>query len=400
MRLSSRMSGLAAGESAVMAERASALRAQGLNPVSLAMGEPSFGAPDHAIEAACEAARTSDSRYPPVSGTARLKAAVQRKFQVENGLAYELDEIIVANGSKQLMLEAFGATCTPGDEIIVPRPGWIAYEPFTRMVDAVPVAWACPESTGFIASAAELDRIITPKTRWVIINNPSNPTGAVCDRATLQAYAEVLLRHPHVDIISDDMYEHMVYAEEGFFTIAQLEPRLKSRVLTINGASKGYGMPGWRVGYAGGNRELVKAMNTLQGYWTGGVATVCQAAAVAALEGDQGLIAQRKAVYRANRDFVLDALRRIPQITCHTPEGAFYLFPNISGCIGLTTAGGRRIDRDTDFVQALFDEELVAAVAGSAYGLSPYLRLSYATTMANLEEAMTRLTRFCAGLRR
>ena len=398
MKLANRLAGVKAGESMVIAARAQALAAQGHQPISLAMGEPSFDTPMHAVEAAHAAALSGDTKYPPASGTARMREAVRTKFSRDNGLSYDADEVIIGNGSKQLMLSAFMATCNPGDEIIIPRPGYMAYDPFVHMAECVPVYWSCSEERGFIPSAAELESLITERTRWVIINHPSNPTGAVCTKADLTSYAEVLLRHPDVLVISDDMYEHMIYSEEGFHTIARVEQRLKERVMTVNGVSKSYGMTGWRVGYAGGSRELIDALNTLLGYWTGGVGTINQAAAIAAIEGPQELIAERREIYRRHRDYVLEALREIPQISCHMPDGAFYLYPNIQKCLNTVTPKGRKIATDSDFTAALFDEKMVAMVPGSAYGLSPYARISYATSMDNLREGMSRLSDFCASL--
>jgi aspartate aminotransferase len=385
--------------SAAMTDRARELRSAGSKVISLSSGEPDFPTPAHAIEAAHRAALAGDTKYPNQSGSPALKQAVQRKFRRDNGLDYALDEILVANGGKQIFFDAILASCDPGDEVVVPAPGWITYADIVKLAGATPVPVACPENNHFKLRPADLDAAITPRTRWLVLNFPNNPTGAACTRAEMRALADVLLRHPHVWILTDDIYEHLIYDGLEFCTIAAVEPRLRDRTLTMNGASKAYAMTGWRVGYAGGPRELIAAMNNVHGQATGGITTVAQAAAVAALDGPQELLAERAAEYARRRDAVVGWLRAAPGLTCHRPEGAFYVFPNIAGCIGKTSAGGRAIVDDTAFVAALLEEQHVATVQGAAYGMSPYFRISYATDMETLREGCRRIQEFCGGLR-
>jgi aspartate aminotransferase len=382
-----------------MADKARNMRAKGIKVVSLSVGEPDFATPPHAIEAAHRAALAGDTKYPPQAGSVALKQAVQRKFKRENRLDYALDEILIGNGGKQLVFNAMMATCNRGDEVIIPSPGWITYADIINMSDATPVPVACPENNRFKLRPADLDAAITPRTRWLVLNFPNNPTGAACTRAEMRALADVLLRHPQVWILSDDIYEHLIYDGFEFCTIAEVEPRLKERTLALNGASKAYAMTGWRVGYCGGPKPLIAAMNNVQGQATGGITTVSQAAVVAALDGPQDYLRERAAEYAQRRDAVVGWLREAPGITCHKPEGAFYVYPNIAGCIGRTTPSGRRIATDTDFVTALLEDHHVAAVQGAAYGMSPYFRVSYATDMESLRDACARIGEFCRGLR-
>jgi aspartate aminotransferase len=374
------------------------LAAKGVKVVSLASGEPDFPTPPHAIEAAYRAAREGDTKYPPQDGTRALKEAVQRKFKRDNNLDYALDEILVTNGGKQSIFNALMATCDPGDEVVIPAPYWISYADMAKVAGGRPVPVSCPQNNGFKLRPEDLDAAITPRTKWVMLNFPNNPTGAACSRAEMQAIAEVLLRHPHVWVMTDDMYEHLVYDGFEFCTIAEVEPRLRDRTLTVNGASKTYAMTGWRVGFCGGPRALIKGMINMQGQVTSGVSTVGQAAAAAALDGPQDFVRERAEEYRKRRDLVVEMLNAAPGINCHRPEGAFYVFPNIAGCLGKTSAGGRRIETDTDFALGLLEEKHVAAVQGSAYGMSPYLRISYATDTASLREACSRIQEFCKGL--
>jgi len=374
------------------------LAAKGVKVVSLASGEPDFPTPPHAIEAAYRAAREGDTKYPPQDGTRALKEAVQRKFKRDNDLDYALDEILVTNGGKQSIFNALMATCDPGDEVVIPAPYWISYADMAKVAGGRPVPVSCPQNNGFKLRPEDLDAAITPRTKWVMLNFPNNPTGAACSRAEMQALAGVLLRHPHVWVMTDDMYEHLVYDGFEFCTIAEVEPRLRDRTLTVNGASKTYAMTGWRVGFCGGPRALIKGMINMQGQVTSGVSTVGQAAAAAALDGPQDFVRERAEEYRKRRDLVVEMLNAAPGINCHRPEGAFYVFPNIAGCLGKTSAGGRRIETDSDFALGLLEEKHVAAVQGSAYGMSPYLRISYATDTASLREACSRIQEFCKGL--
>jgi aspartate aminotransferase len=385
--------------SSAMTDRARELRAEGVKIIGLSSGEPDFPTPPHAIAAAHRAALAGDTKYPPQDGTKALKAAVQRKFKRDNGLDYALDEILIGNGGKQIIFDALMASCDPGDEVVIPTPGWISYADMAVVSEGTPVAVACPENNQFKLRPEDLDAALTPKTRWVILNFPNNPTGAACSRAEMQEIAAVLLRHPHVWILTDDMYEHLVYDGFEFCTIAAVEPRLRDRVLTVNGASKAYAMTGWRVGFCGGPAPLIAAMNNMQGQATNGICTLSQAAAIAALDGPQDLLGERAAIYRERRDLVVDWLSQARGISCHKPEGAFYVFPNIAGCIGKTTRGGRHLATDADFVAALLQEQHVATVPGSAYGMSPYFRISYATDMASLEEGCARIQEFCQNLR-
>jgi aspartate aminotransferase len=384
--------------SVVMTMKGRELAAKGTKVISLASGEPDFPTPQHATEAAYRAAREGDTKYPPQDGTRALKEAVQRKFKRDNNLDYALDEIMVTNGGKQSIFNALMATCDPGDEVVIPAPYWISYADMAKVAGGRPVPVSCPQNNGFKLRPEDLDAAITPRTKWVMLNFPNNPTGAACSRAEMEALAEVLLRHPHVWVMTDDMYEHLVYDGFEFCTIAEVEPRLRDRTLTVNGASKTYAMTGWRVGFCGGPRALIKGMVNMQGQATSGVSTVGQAAAAAALDGPQDLARERAEEYRKRRDLVVEMLNAAPGIACHKPEGAFYVFPNIAGCLGKTSAGGRRIETDTDFALALLEEKHVAAVQGAAYGMSPYLRISYATDTASLREACARIQEFCKGL--
>jgi aspartate aminotransferase len=297
------------------------------------------------------------------------------------------------------MYDALMASVNPGDEVIIPAPGWISYADQAVLAGAKPVPVSCPENNQFKLRAADLEAVITAKTKWVVLNFPNNPTGAVCSRAEMRQICDVLLKHPHVLVMADDIYEHLIYDDFGFCTAAEVEPALKDRTLTVNGASKAYAMTGWRVGYAGGPRPMIAAMTNMQGQIGSGISTVGQAAATAALNGPQDLLKERADDYRGRRDEVVAMLRAASGLTCHLPEGAFYVFPNLAGCIGKTTKGGRRIVNDTDFVAALLEEKHVATVQGAAYGMSPYFRISYATDMASLREGCTRIQEFCGELR-
>ncbi len=396
--LAERLNRVSISASVIMTIKARELAAQGIKVISLASGEPDFPSPPHAIEAAHQAALAGDTKYPPQDGTRRLKEAVQRKFKRDNNLDYALDEIMVTNGGKQSIFNAFMATVDPGDEVLIPAPYWVSYAEMAKVAGGVPVTINCPQNNGFKLRPEDLDAAITPKTKWVMLNFPNNPTGAACSRAEMQAIAAVLMKHPHVWIMTDDMYEHLIYDGFEFCTIADVEPRLKDRTLTVNGASKTYAMTGWRVGFCGGPKALIKGMMNMQGQATAGVSTISQAAVAAALDGPQELVRERAEEYRQRRDLVVEMLNAAPGISCHKPEGAFYVFPNIAGCIGKTSKGGRKIETDTDFAMALLEEKYVATVQGTAYGMSPYLRISYATNTENLREACGRIQEFCREL--
>ncbi|MCX7367393.1 MAG: pyridoxal phosphate-dependent aminotransferase [Alphaproteobacteria bacterium] len=396
--LAERLNRVSISASVIMTIKARELAAQGIKVVSLASGEPDFPTPPHAIEAAHQAALAGETKYPPQDGTKRLKEAVQRKFKRDNNLDYALDEIMITNGGKQSIFNAFMATIDSGDEVLIPAPFWISYAEMAKVAGGVPVTINCPQNNGFKLRPEDLDAAITPKTKWVMINFPNNPTGAACSRAEMQAIAAVLMKHPHVWVMTDDMYEHLIYDGFEFCTIADVEPRLKDRTLTVNGASKTYAMTGWRIGFCGGPKALIKGMMNMQGQATAGVSTISQAAVAAALDGPQEIVRERAEEYRQRRDLVVEMLNAAPGISCHKPEGAFYVFPNISGCIGKTSKGGRKIETDTDFAMALLEEKYVATVQGTAYGMSPYLRISYATNTENLREACGRIQDFCREL--
>jgi aspartate aminotransferase len=396
--LAERLNRVSISASVIMTIKARELAAQGIKVISLASGEPDFPSPPHAIEAAHKAALAGDTKYPPQDGTKRLKEAVQRKFKRDNNLDYALDEIMVTNGGKQSIFNAFMATIDPGDEVLIPAPFWISYAEMAKVAGGVPVTINCPQNNGFKLRPEDLDAAITPKTKWVMINFPNNPTGAACSRDEMKAIAAVLMKHPHVWVMTDDMYEHLIYDGFEFCTIADVEPRLKDRTLTVNGASKTYAMTGWRIGFCGGPKALIKGMMNMQGQATAGVSTISQAAVAAALDGPQEIVRERAEEYRQRRDLVVEMLNAAPGISCHKPEGAFYVFPNIAGCIGKTSKGGRKIETDTDFAMALLEEKYVATVQGTAYGMSPYLRISYATNTENLREACGRIQAFCREL--
>jgi aspartate aminotransferase len=394
-----RLKSVKVSASAAMTRKVRELRAQGVKIVGLSSGEPDFRSPAHAIEAAHQAALAGDTKYPPQDGVLALKKAVQKKFKRDNNLDYGLDEIMVSNGSKQIMYNATMASVNPGDEVIIPSPGWISYADQVKLAGGVPVAVSCPENNHFHLRAADLDAAITPMTKWVVLNFPNNPTGAVCTRAEMKEIAEVLLAHPHVLVMADEIYEHLRYDGVEFCSIAEVEPKLKERTLTVNGASKAYAMTGWRVGYAGGPKTMIAAMMNMQGQGTAGVSTVGQAAVTAALEGPQDLIQSHRDDYQNRRNLVVGWLNEAKGIKCHKPEGAFYVFPNIAGCIGKTTPASKKLATDTDFVTALLEERHVATVQGAAYGMSPYFRISYATDLESLREGCKRIQEFCADLR-
>jgi aspartate aminotransferase len=396
--LARRLSRVQVAASVAMTIRARELRAAGADVIQLTVGEPDFATPAHAIAAANAAALAGNTKYPPVDGTAEMKRAIQAKFRRDRGLDYGLDEVMVSNGGKQVIFDALMATLDDGDEVVIPAPYWGAYPLAVKLVGGQPVFVTCPENNGFKLRAEDLDAAITPRTKWLFLNFPNNPTGAACSRAQLAEIAAVMLRHPHVWILSDDMYEHLVYDDFEFATLAAVEPRLRERTLTMSGVSKTYAMTGWRIGFCGGPRPLIRAMVNVQGQMTLGISTIGQAAATAALDGPQDAIAGQVAIYRRRRDFVVDALGAIPGISCHRPEGAFFVYPNIASCLGRLTAGGRRINTDEDFALALLEEAHVAVVHGASYGMSPYIRISYATDDASLAAACTRIAGFVAGL--
>ncbi len=397
--LAKRLARVPVAATVAMTIKARELRAQGINVIALTIGEPNFDTEPHAIEAAHQAALKGDTKYPAQDGIPALKAAIQRKFKREHDIDFALDEISVSNGGKQSIFNAFMATIDEGDEVIVPAPYWGAYPLMARLVGGEAVVVNCPENNGFRLRPEDLEAAITPKTKWLMLNFPNNPTGAVCTPEDLRAIADVMLRHPHVWIMSDDMYEHLMYADFKYTTLSAIEPKLRDRTVIISGVSKTYAMTGWRIGFAVGPKDLIKAMVNMQGQATAGVSTVGQAAAIAALDGPQEGVAERKAIYKARRDRVVDALNAMPGITCHRPEGAFYVYPNIAGCIGRTTPAGKKLANDEDFALACLEEAHVALVAGVAFGMSPYLRISYATDDESLDEAMRRMGAWVGALK-
>ncbi len=397
--LSQRLGRVQLAASVQMSIKARELRAAGKPVITLTTGEPNFDSPSHAIEAAYQAALRGDTKYPPQDGTRALKEAIQRKFKRDSGLAYALDEIAVSNGGKQCIFNAIMATVDPGDEVVIPVPSWIAYAQMTQLCEGVPVLVNCPQNNGFKPRAEDIDAAITSRTKWLILNNPNNPTGACCSAEELSDIAIVMRKHPHVWVMADDMYEHLVFDDFRHATFAEVAPDLKDRTLTLSGVSKTYAMTGWRIGFAGGPKALIKAMTVMQGQATAGTSTVGQAAAAAALDGPQdGVDVQTKA-YKRRRDLAVDMLNQAAGVTCHKPEGAFYVFPNVAGCLGKTTTGGRRLDTDEDVCLALLEEHFVATVHGAAYHMSPYLRISTATADDDLLEGLKRIQTFCEGLR-
>ena len=380
-------------------QKARELRALGRDIISLDAGEPDFDTPDSIKEAAFAAIRAGQTKYPAVDGTQELKAAIAAKFKRENGLEYGRDQITVGAGGKHVLFNALMATLDPGDEVIVPAPFWVSYPDMTILAEGTPVIVACPPETGFKLQPEALERAITPKTKWLIMNSPNNPTGAAYTRAELKALADVLMRHPQVHVLNDDIYEHLVYDGFEFATIAQVEPGLYDRTLTVNGVSKSYAMTGWRIGYAGGPAHLIKAMAKIQSQSTTNPSSVSQAAAVAALNGPQDFIAERAAVFRERRDLVVGMLNQANGLTCARPEGAFYVYPSCAGTIGKTTPDGKTIASDEDFATYLLTEGGVSVVFGAAFGMSPFFRISYAASTASLEEACRRIQRACGALR-
>ncbi|MGU3385389.1 pyridoxal phosphate-dependent aminotransferase [Methylobacterium sp. D53M] len=383
----------------VMTQKARDLKASGVDVISLSVGEPDFDTPEHIKQAAIAAIHRNETRYPPVSGIVPLREAIVRKFKRENGLDYKVSQTIVGTGGKQVLYNAFLATLNPGDEVVIPRPYWVSYPEMVGLCGGTPVFADTDMANGFKLQAEELDRVLTPKTKWIVLNSPSNPSGAAYSRAEMKALTDVLLRYPDVHILTDDIYEHLTYGDFAFVTPAQVEPQLIERTLTMNGVSKGYAMTGWRIGYAAGPESLIKAMDFVQGQQTSGASTIAQWAAVAALDGPQDHLATFRAAFQGRRDLVVSMLNQTNGLTCPTPEGAFYVYPSCAALIGKRTEAGKTIETDEDFVMELLQAEGVAAVHGSAFGLGPNLRISYATSNAVLEEACRRIQRFCGSLR-
>ena len=377
--------------------KARALVAEGRNVIGLAAGQPDFDTPDNIKEAAIKAIREGKTKYTDVDGTPELKDAIVGKFKRENGLDYKRSQVHVAPGGKAVLFNALVATLGEGDEVIVPAPYWVSYPDMVLLAGGEPVRVATREEDGFKLKPEALEAAITPRTKWLILNSPSNPTGGTYSRAELRALADTLLKHPHVWVMTDDMYEHLLYDGFEFATIAQVEPQLYERTLTVNGVSKAYAMTGWRIGYAAGPEPLITLMRKLESQSTSNPCSIAQAAAVEALNGTQEFLAPRAEAFRKRRDLVVSMLNQATGITCIKPEGAFYVYPSCAGLIGKTAPSGKVIETDADFAGELLDSEGVAVVHGAAFGLSPYFRISYATSEKVLEEACTRIQRFAAA---
>lgn len=376
------------------------LREQGRSIISLGIGQPDFNTPPHVIEAANEAAHRGETRYPPIGGVPELRDAVIAKFKRENNLQVANNEVTISGGGKQILSNCFYATLNQGDEVILPAPYWLAYRQSVELCNATAVIVNTTAETALKLTPEALDAAITDKTKWLILNNPGNPTGAVYNRAELKALSEVLLRHPHVWLISDDMYEHLIYSDEDFCTMAQVEPALRDRILTVNGVSKAYAMTGWRIGYAAGPAELIKAMELVQSLWCAGTCSVSQWAAEAALNGPQESVKSNLEIYCTRRELVVNALNATEGLECVMPDGAFYAYPSCEALIGGTTPAGQVIESDVDFCMALLQEQGVATVHGKAFGTSPNFRISYASSNQEIEEAMRRVADFCASIKK
>ena len=395
--LSDRLNRIKPSPTIAMTTRAAELRAEGRDIIGLSAGEPDFDTPAHICVAAKAAIDAGHTRYTAVDGTPSLKRAICDKFARENGLDYTPSQITVGTGGKQILFNALMATVNDGDEVIIPAPYWVSYPDMVRLAGGTPVIVECGQDQGFRLTPKALEAAITPRTRWLILNSPSNPSGAGYDLAAMQALTDVLLRHPQVWCLADDIYEHLVFDGFEFVTPAQVEPRLKDRVLTMNGVSKAYAMTGWRIGYGAAPEPLIKAMAKLQSQSTSNPCSISQYAAEAALTGPQDYIAESRTVFQRRRDLVVAGLNACPGIDCPLPQGAFYVYPSIAGLIGRTSAAGAAITDDEAFANALLDETGVAVVFGAAFGLSPHFRISYATSDAQLAEAVSRIHRFCEG---
>jgi len=396
--IADRMNRIKPSPSSMATQRSRALKAAGHDVVGLTAGEPDFDTPPNVVEAVVRAMAASKTKYTDIGGTPELKAAVRDKFLRENQLEYSTAEVIVGTGGKQVIFNALMATVQKGVEVIVPAPFYVSYPDIVLLAGGTPVPVTCPPQKGFKLQPEDLEKAITPRTRWLILNAPNNPSGAVYSRQELRALADVLLRHPQVWVLSDDIYEHVLFDGREFCTMAQVAPELKERTLTVNGVSKAYAMTGWRIGYCVGPLELIKAITKLQSQSTSNPSSIGQAAALEALTGPQGFIAERTKIFQDRRDSVVAQLNAIPGITCHLPEGAFYVFPSCAGMIGKKTPTGQIIQTDEDFVLYLLDSEKLAGVHGAAYGSTPFFRFSFATSMAVLDEGCARLNRACGQL--
>ena len=380
-------------------DKARALKAAGMDVIGLGAGEPDFDTPENIKEAAIRAIREGKTKYTVIDGIPELKAAISAKFKRENGIDYKPEEISVGTGGKQVLFNALMATLNPGDEVVIPAPYWVSYPEIVALAGATPVIVKTTMDGGFKLTPEALDKAITAKTKWLILNSPSNPTGCGYSWNEVKGLTDVLMKHSHVWVLTDDMYEHIAYDGFEFATPVQVEPRLKERALTLNGVSKAYAMTGWRIGFGGGPSLLIKAMAKLQSQSTTNPSSISQWAAVEALTGPQDFIPKNAEIFRERRDLVVSMLNQAKGLHCPRPEGAFYVFPSCEGTLGKVSPKGKAIATDEDFVTALLEEEGVAVVHGSAFGLSPFFRISYATGLSTLEEACNRIQRFCGGLR-
>ncbi len=379
-------------------QKAKELKASGKDIIGLGAGEPDFDTPDNIKQAAIKAIKDGDTKYTAVDGTPALKNAIIKKFKRENNLDYQIDQITVGTGGKQVIYNAMMATLNEGDEVIIPAPYWVSYPDIVLLAGGTPIILECNEKQGFKINPSELEKIITKKTKWIILNSPSNPTGACYSEQDIKEIGKILQKHNHVFILSDDIYEHVTYGNFKFFTIAQID-NLKDRVLTMNGVSKAYSMTGWRIGYAAGPKDIIKAIAKIQSQSTTNPSSISQAAAVEALNGVQNFIKERSKSFEERRDFVVKALNEIDGIDCLKPDGAFYVFPSCKGLIGKKDSKGKEIKRDTDFVQSLLENNGIAVVQGSAFGLEGFFRISYATSMENLKKALEKISNFCKSLK-
>ncbi len=394
-----RLSRIKPSPTIAVTNKARELKAAGRDVIGLGAGEPDFDTPEFVKDGAIAAIKDGQTKYTAVDGTPALKDAIIAKFKRDNGLSYERDQVTVGTGGKQVLYNALMASVNPGDEVIIPAPYWVSYPDMVLLAEGTPVTIQCTKDNSFKLTAEQLEAAITPKTKWFIFNSPSNPTGGAYTHEELKALTDVLVKHPHVYIMTDDMYEHLVYDGFEYCTPAQVEPALYDRTLTCNGVSKSYAMTGWRIGYAAGPKDLIKAIAKVQSQSTSNPSSVSQAAALTALEGDQSFLAERNAVFKERRDMVVDLLNAADGIECIKPEGAFYVYPSCAGTVGKTTPDGKVIETDEDFVTYLLETEGVAAVHGAAFGLSPYFRISYATSTENLTEACKRIQRACSALK-
>lgn len=393
-----RLDRISPSQTIAISSKARALKAAGRDVISLSAGEPDFDTPANVKQAAMRAIEAGDTKYTDVAGTAPLRRAVADRFRHDHGISYAPEEIIISTGGKQVIFNAMIATLNPGDEVIIPTPCWVSYPDIVALADGTPVLVPCGQNNGFKLRAEDLEAAITPRTKWFMLNNPCNPTGAALSAEELRPITEVLLRHPDVWVFTDDIYGKLAY--DGFrpATVVEVEPGLRDRTLTMNGCSKAYAMTGWRIGYAGGPARLIKAMDKLQSQSTSSTSSISQAAAVEALSGPQDFIGEMVSTYKTRRDLVVSMLNDAPGLRCGTPEGAFYVFPSVAGCIGKTSRGGAAIADDEGFVTALLEEEGVAAVHGAAFMYPGHFRISYATDTDSLREACSRIQRFCQGL--